>query len=154
MQARRKCPVCLRPWHTPDSQCSSANTAAAASRKKARTAAGYSSDCAPRAYACHIAELTAELLHAPLVQDYCCTQPCEGQNGLLAYDRTPKVPLELIWKANEAEAPERQPCSWFYMQKVSAGFQRCTLEACFLWRSNKKAHFNGHRPGTAGMAKK
>ena len=36
-----------------------------------------------RAYACHIAELTAELLHAPLVQDYCCTQPCEGQNGLL-----------------------------------------------------------------------
>ncbi len=87
--------------HTPDSQCSSANTAAAASRKKARTAAGYSSDCAPRAYACHIAELTAELLHAPLVQDYCCTQPCEGQNGLLAYDRTPKVPLELIWKANE-----------------------------------------------------
>lgn len=55
----------------------------------------------PRAYACHIAELTAELLHAPLVQDYCCTQPCEGQNGLLAYDRTPKVPLELIWKANE-----------------------------------------------------
>lgn len=89
------------PWHTPDSQCSSANTAAAASRKKARTAGGYSSDCAPRAYACHIAELTAELLHAPLVQDYCCTQPCEGQNGLLAYDRTPKVPLELIWKANE-----------------------------------------------------
>ena len=87
--------------HTPDSQCSSANTAAAASRKKARTAGGYSSDSAPRAYACHIAELTAELLHAPLVQDYCCTQPCEGQNGLLAYDRTPKVPLELIWKANE-----------------------------------------------------
>ena len=79
----------LRPWP------------AAASRKKARTARGYSSDCAPRAYACHIAELTAELLHAPLVQDYCCTQPCEGQNGLLAYDRTPKVPLELIWKANE-----------------------------------------------------
>ena len=87
--------------HTPDSQCSSANTAAAASRKKARTAGGYSSDCAPRAYACHIAELTAELLHAPLVQGYCCTQPCEGQNGLLASDRTPKVPLELIWKANE-----------------------------------------------------
>ena len=64
---------------------------------------GYSSDSDPQEYARHIAELTAELLHSSLVQGYCYTQLCDietEQNGLLTYDRIPKVPLELIREAN------------------------------------------------------
>ena len=55
----------------------------------------------PPAYACHIAELTAELLHAPLVQDYCCTPAMRGAEQAARLTTRPKVPLELIWKANE-----------------------------------------------------
>lgn len=65
---------------------------------------GYSSDRDPEAYAAHIARLNAQLLQSPLVQGYCYTQLCDvetEQNGLLTYDRQPKVPLSLIAAANQ-----------------------------------------------------
>lgn len=65
---------------------------------------GYSSDRDPKAYAAHIARLNAQLLQSPLVQGYCYTQLCDvetEQNGLLTYDRQPKVPLSLIAAANQ-----------------------------------------------------
>ena len=65
---------------------------------------GYSSDRDPKVYAAHIARLNAQLLQSPLVQGYCYTQLCDvetEQNGLLTYDRQPKVPLSLIAAANQ-----------------------------------------------------
>lgn len=65
---------------------------------------GYSSERDPKAYAAHIARLNAQLLQSPLVQGYCYTQLCDvetEQNGLLTYDRQPKVPLSLIAAANQ-----------------------------------------------------
>ena len=65
---------------------------------------GYSSDGDPDEYAKHVASITAELIKSPYVQEYCYTQLCDietEQNGLLTYDRTLKVPLELIRKANQ-----------------------------------------------------
>lgn len=66
---------------------------------------GYSNDSDPQEYTGHIAALTAELLDSPHVQGYCYTQLCDietEQNGLLTYDRRPKVPLDLLRKANRS----------------------------------------------------
>ena len=66
---------------------------------------GYCSDNTPQAYAQHIASLNAALLRSPYVQGYCYTQLCDietEQNGLLTFDRKPKVDLALVRKANQA----------------------------------------------------
>ena len=65
---------------------------------------GYSSDSDPDEYAKHIAALTREIIKSPYIQGYCYTQFCDietEQNGLLTYDRKPKVALELLRKANQ-----------------------------------------------------
>ena len=65
---------------------------------------GYSSDSDPHNYTQHVAALTSALLQSPHVQGYCYTQLCDvesEQNGLLTYEREPKVDLELIRKAND-----------------------------------------------------
>ena len=65
---------------------------------------GYSHDSDPQKYAQHIAALMAELRQSPQVQGYCYTQLCDietEQNGLLTYDRKPKVDPALIRRANE-----------------------------------------------------
>lgn len=70
---------------------------------------GYSNDVDPKAYAEHITALIAALLDSPYVQGYCYTQLCDietEQNGILFYDRTPKVDLKLISKANRSGAKE------------------------------------------------
>lgn len=65
---------------------------------------GYSSDNDPHNYVQHVASLTAALLRSPHVQGYCYTQLCDvesEQNGLLTYERKPKVNLKLIQEAND-----------------------------------------------------
>ena len=65
---------------------------------------GYSSDNDPHNYVQHVASLTAALLRSPHVQGYCYTQLCDvesEQNGLLTYERKPKVDLKLIREAND-----------------------------------------------------
>jgi hypothetical protein len=64
---------------------------------------GYSSDSDAQAYAEHIAAITSELRNSSLVQGYCYTQLYDietEQNGLLTYDRQPKIPLEIIRRIN------------------------------------------------------
>ena len=66
---------------------------------------GYSSDSNLEEYERHITSLTAELIGSPYVQGYCYTQFCDietEQNGLVTYDRRPKLPLKRIRKANQA----------------------------------------------------
>jgi hypothetical protein len=49
------------------------------------------------------------LLQSPIVQGYCYTQLTDVEqeiNGLLTYDRKPKVPLEVIKQINEGKVPK------------------------------------------------
>ncbi|MCF0133911.1 MAG: hypothetical protein HUJ72_08600 [Blautia sp.] len=64
---------------------------------------GYSSETDSDEYVKHIAGLVDAILDSPFVEGYCYTQLCDietEQNGLLYYDRTPKVDLQLIRTAN------------------------------------------------------
>jgi beta-galactosidase/beta-glucuronidase len=53
--------------------------------------------------------VTLPLLQSPIVQGFCYTQLTDVEqeiNGLLTYDRKPKVPLEVIKQINEGKAPK------------------------------------------------
>ncbi|WNQ10041.1 glycoside hydrolase family 2 TIM barrel-domain containing protein [Paenibacillus aurantius] len=53
--------------------------------------------------------VTQPLLQSPIVQGFCYTQLTDVEqeiNGLLTYDRKPKVPLEIIRQINEGKQPE------------------------------------------------
>lgn len=66
---------------------------------------GYSTDTGTDKYVAHICALMGALLDSPYVQGYCYTQLYDietEQNGLLYYDRRPKVDLSLIKQANRS----------------------------------------------------
>jgi hypothetical protein len=53
--------------------------------------------------------VTHPLLNSPVIQGFCYTQLTDVEqeiNGLLAYDRKPKVPLEIIRQINDGQVPE------------------------------------------------
>jgi beta-galactosidase/beta-glucuronidase len=53
--------------------------------------------------------VTHPLLNSPVVQGFCYTQLTDVEqeiNGLLTYDRTPKVPVEIIKQINEGKSPK------------------------------------------------
>jgi beta-galactosidase/beta-glucuronidase len=64
---------------------------------------GYCEDKSPEEYLEHFRELSKALRESPVVQGYCYTQFTDvgtERNGLLHSDRSPKIPLDLIKKAN------------------------------------------------------
>lgn len=66
---------------------------------------GYSTDTDTNEYVAHICALMGALLESPYVQGYCYTQLYDietEQNGLLYYDRRPKVDPILIRQANRS----------------------------------------------------
>lgn len=64
---------------------------------------GYCEAATAERYADKLAELTSALLRSPVVQGYCYTQLTDietEQNGLLTYQRRPKLPVETVRKIN------------------------------------------------------
>ncbi|MFB5189758.1 glycoside hydrolase family 2 protein [Alicyclobacillus fastidiosus] len=65
---------------------------------------GYSGATTDEDYLARLRDVVHPLLTSPIVQGYCYTQFTDVEqeiNGLLTYDRVPKVPLEEIRKINE-----------------------------------------------------
>src|SRR5690606_4156110 len=74
---------------------------------------GYSTVTDAEAFAASYGRLVGALQRAPLLQGYCYTQLTDVEqeiNGLLTYDRRPKLPLEIIRAINEGRwlEPEKE----------------------------------------------
>ena len=70
---------------------------------------GYSTVTDEEAFAASYGRLVGALQRAPLLQGYCYTQLTDVEqeiNGLLTYDRRPKLPLEIIRAINQGRSPE------------------------------------------------
>ncbi|WP_409342059.1 glycoside hydrolase family 2 protein [Paenibacillus sp. MBLB4367] len=73
---------------------------------------GYSSAKDDKDFVERLAAVVHPLLASPVVQGFCYTQLTDVEqeiNGLLTYDRQPKVPLEWIRAINEGKTPEVEP---------------------------------------------
>lgn len=72
---------------------------------------GYTTVTDEAAFVASIQRLLGALQRAPLLQGYCYTQLTDVEqeiNGLLTFDRQPKLPLDIIRAINEGKSPERQ----------------------------------------------
>lgn len=70
---------------------------------------GYSTVADETSFAASYRRLIAALQRAPLLQGYCYTQLTDVEqeiNGLLTFDRRPKLPLDIIRAINEGRSPE------------------------------------------------
>ncbi|MCD9020606.1 glycoside hydrolase family 2 protein [Cohnella silvisoli] len=70
---------------------------------------GYSSATNERDFIERYMDVTQPLLRSPIVQGFCYTQLTDVEqeiNGLLTYDRKPKVPLDMIKLINDGKQPE------------------------------------------------
>ncbi|WP_248927235.1 glycoside hydrolase family 2 protein [Paenibacillus hamazuiensis] len=69
---------------------------------------GYSSAASDEDFVNRLTAVVHPLLQSPVVQGFCYTQLTDVEqeiNGLLTYDRKPKIPLEWIRQINEGQKP-------------------------------------------------
>lgn len=79
-------------------------------KKSQREGWGYSSAREDETFTRQYAEVVSALLDSPLVKGFCYTQPTDVEqeiNGLLTYDRIPKVDLAIIRAINEGSRVAR-----------------------------------------------
>ncbi|TDF94853.1 glycoside hydrolase family 2 protein [Paenibacillus piri] len=77
-------------------------------RKSEQEGWGYSAAADDGDFVNRLAAVVHPLLNSPVVQGFCYTQLTDVEqeiNGLLTYDRKPKVPLEWIKQINEGKKP-------------------------------------------------
>jgi beta-galactosidase/beta-glucuronidase len=70
---------------------------------------GYSTAVNAEDFIARLCAVTHPLLHSPVVQGFCYTQLTDVEqeiNGLLTYDRQPKLPLDKIKQINEGKTPD------------------------------------------------
>jgi beta-galactosidase/beta-glucuronidase len=73
---------------------------------------GYSGADNEEDYLKRLADVVHPMLESPVIQGFCYTQLTDVEqeiNGLLTYDRQPKVPLKAIRRINEGLFPETEP---------------------------------------------
>lgn len=71
---------------------------------------GYSGASDDQDFANRYYDVVSALLESPLVQGFCYTQLTDVEqeiNGLLTYDRKPKIDLEIIKEINEGRSVKR-----------------------------------------------
>ncbi|MFC3771612.1 glycoside hydrolase family 2 protein [Paenibacillus sp. GCM10012303] len=78
-------------------------------KKEGEEGWGYSGAKDEADFARRLADVVHPLLQSPVVQGYCYTQLTDVEqekNGLLTYDRKPKLPLDVIRQINQGKLPE------------------------------------------------